>query len=241
MTSTETELIKITDDFYEAFRVCQNYPDAFQSYASTFKRLSIEASALIERHFGPVNNFSQHLWPAMHMTQQGYLGRDVVSLSYEANQVIFAAINHIRREGLLGRKSTLDVKQTYVDVSTIAILGSLVDPRFDFTRLVQMCRELNVAHQQECNITVAMLVRAVMDHIPPIFGKAKFAEVANSRPKSLKETLQPLESIRKIADTFHHVQIRKSETIPTATAVNASNAVESLLQEIIRTIREVGT
>ncbi|RUU36350.1 hypothetical protein EOC93_25280 [Mesorhizobium sp. M6A.T.Ce.TU.002.03.1.1] len=228
----------IAGSFSELFAVCENYPDNFKAYASTFKRLSIEASALIDHHFGPVNNFSQHLWPAMHMTQDGYLGRDVVSLSYEANQVIFGAINHLRRERLIGRKSTVDVKPTYVDVGTIAVLGSLADPRFDFTRLVQMCRELNVAHQQECNIAVAMLVRAVMDHIPPIFGKTTFAEVANSRPKSLKETLQPLESIRKIADTFHHVQIRKSETIPTATAVNASNAVESLLQEIIRTVRE---
>lgn len=240
MTSTETELVKITHAFYETFSVCEKYPDAFQSFASTFKRLSIEASALIDRHFGPVNNFSQHLWPAMHMTQQGYLGRDVVSLAHEANQVIFAAINHIRREGLLGSKEpTTDTKPTYVDVQTIAVLSSLADSRFDFTRLVQMCRELNVAHQQECNITVAMLVRAVMDHVPPIFGKATFAEVVNSRPKSLKETLQPLESIRKIADTFHHVQIRKRETIPTVTAVNVSNSVEILLQEIIRSIREI--
>lgn len=148
------------------------------------------------------------------------------------------AINHLRREGTLNQKPTATLKPTYVDVSTIAALNSLSDPRFDFTRLVQMCQELNVAHQQECNISVAMLVRAVMDHIPPIFGKATFAEVASSRPKSLKETLQPLESIRKIADSFNHQHIRKRETVPTATAVNVSNAVESLLQEIIRSTRE---
>ncbi|ESZ03008.1 hypothetical protein X736_26965 [Mesorhizobium sp. L2C089B000] len=177
----------------------------------------------------------------MQMNEKGYLGREVRPVAHEAAQVIQAAINHIRRGPLLGGNPSTNPKHTYVDVSTIAVLASLVDPRFDLSRLVQMCRELNVAHQQESNISVVMLVRAVMDHIPPIFGKATFAEVANSRPKSLKETLLPLESIRKIADTFHHQHIRKKETVPTATAVNASNAVESLLQEIIRTIRELGT
>jgi hypothetical protein len=238
MKSVEVELADIASSISKTFSACMKDIPYHRIYASTFKRLTIEASVLIDLQLGLGNSFSQHLWPAMHLNESGYLGRDVISVAAEALQVINGAINHIKRDVGPHHKNTLAAKPTYVDADTIASLLALSDNRFDYARLVQMCRELNIAHQQGCNISVVMLVRSIMDHVPPIFDKKTFSDVVNSRPKSLKETLAPLDSIRKIADTFIHQQIRKRETIPTPTAVNVSNAVETLLQEVVRSSRE---
>jgi hypothetical protein len=79
-------------------------------------------------------------------------------------------------------------------------------------------------------------VRAVTDHVPPIFGAPTFAEVANNiGGKSIKASLHRLEtSSRHIADSVLHQQIRKREVVPNRTQVNFSNDLDVLLGEIIR-------
>lgn len=82
----------------------------------------------------------------------------------------------------------------------------------------------------------AALVRALIDHVPPIFGARTFAEVVNNvGGKSIKESLQRLEtSSRHIADSVLHQQIRRRESVPNGTQVNFSNDLDVLLAEIIR-------
>ena len=82
-----------------------------------------------------------------------------------------------------------------------------------------------------------MLTRALLDHIPPIFGVNTFAEVANSykSSRSFKESMLHLNnSCRKIADAHLHVPIRKKEVLPSKTQVNFTNDVDVLLAEIVR-------
>lgn len=69
-----------------------------------------------------------------------------------------------------------------------------------------------------------MLLRAILDHIPPIFSKASFKEVSSGYGgKSFKDTMQHLEKgARKIADSHLHAQIRKKELLPTPLQVNFS-------------------
>jgi hypothetical protein len=77
-----------------------------------------------------------------------------------------------------------------------------------------------------------------LDHVPPIFGCKSFAEVSNnySGGKSFKESMKRLEdSSRKIADSYLHTQIRKSESLPNPTQVDFSNDLDVLLAEIART------
>lgn len=93
MTSTETALTEISNSFMAAVGACRKHPELkgemYKAYAPTFKRLSIEASAIMDHHLGFTNSFSRHLWPAMHLTDQGYLGREIASIAEEALQVIF--------------------------------------------------------------------------------------------------------------------------------------------------------
>ncbi len=109
---------------------------------------------------------------------------------------------------------------------------------FDFTKLIRLCEELNIASREECFFAIGMLTRAILDHVPPIFGVKNFSDVANNYAggsKSFKAAMKHLdEGARKIIDGFLHVQIRNNETLPTFQQVNFSQALDALLEEIVR-------
>ncbi len=89
-------------------------------------------------------------------------------------------------------------------------------------------------------MSIAMIMRAIIDHIPPIFSVASFAEVANnySGSKTFKISMKLLQrSLRSVADSHLHIQIRNKETLPTFTQVNFKAELDSLLSEIIRLLK----
>ncbi len=122
----------------------------------------------------------------------------------------------------------------YVALSRIESLRHLSD--FDPRRLIRLCEELNSSFKAENYLAVCMLLRAIIDHIPPIFQKKNFDEVAsNHGAQSFKNHMQHLaKSLRNIADTSLHIHIRKKETLPTVQQVNFSTYLDSLIEEIIR-------
>ena len=104
-------------------------------------------------------------------------------------------------------------------------------------KLIELCRELNECYSNENYLAVAMLTRALLDHIPPIFGFINFSEVANNYKgsRSFKASMLHLDnSCRKIADAHLHGPIRKREVLPSRTQVNFANDVDVLLSEIVR-------
>ena len=82
-----------------------------------------------------------------------------------------------------------------------------------------------------------MLVRAITDHVPPIFEFKSFLELANNYggAASFKKSMKHLDqSLRNIADACLHTQIRQTESIPTAIQVNFSADLDVLISEVIR-------
>lgn len=125
---------------------------------------------------------------------------------------------------------------SFVDKVRIQELNEIKNDNYDVTRLIQMCHEINDNVSNDNWISTILLVRAVLDHVPPIFGFSTFTEVSNnfSTTKSIKVSLQHLQkSSRTIADSHLHTPIRKKETLPTKTQVNFSNDLDVLLAEII--------
>ena len=85
-----------------------------------------------------------------------------------------------------------------------------------------------------------MLVRAVADHVPPIFSAKSFSEVANNypAPRSFSEQMRQLDtSLRKIADTHLHQPVRKAEVLPFAPQVDFRGALDVLLSEVVRLLQ----
>lgn len=125
---------------------------------------------------------------------------------------------------------------TLISESRLDELRAIAPPQFDLRRLIRLCEEINIAYGAGCYFATAMLIRAVLDHVPPIFGKSDFDEVANNfGGKSFKGAMQHLQNAsRNVADGHLHQQIRKSETLPTAQQVNCGQQLDVLLSEIVR-------
>jgi hypothetical protein len=129
---------------------------------------------------------------------------------------------------------------TMIADSRLGELRSLTSAYFDFKKLIRLCEEINTAYGDGCYYATAMLTRGLLDHVPPIFGKTSFSEVANNYSgggASFKGTMDQLENAaRKVADAHLHLRIRKSETLPVAQQVNFSQALDVLLSEIVRIV-----
>jgi hypothetical protein len=127
-----------------------------------------------------------------------------------------------------------------IDPRRLAELRQLTSPAYDLTKLIQLCEELNACMAAGHYLAVAMLTRAILDHVPPIFGLTKFSEVTSNYPgsKSFKESMGILGgSMRKIADAHLHTQIRQSEVLPTRRQVEVGHDLDVLLAEIVRVLK----
>lgn len=133
------------------------------------------------------------------------------------------------------QKETMRINGLYVAKERIQEIRQIKNSNFDFTKLVKMLEELNIAYSKDMVYTVAILVRAIKDHLPPIFSKKDFKEVANSRETSIKASFLNLEkSLKNIADAYMHLHIRKKENLPNMIQVDFKNDLDVLLQEIVR-------
>jgi hypothetical protein len=125
----------------------------------------------------------------------------------------------------------------YIDEVRIGDLRRTSSTKYDLRKLIALCEELNICYRSQCYHAVAALTRTLLDHVPPVFGCASFAEVANSYrgTKSFKECMQRLEgAARTIADMHLHTPVRRNESLPSRTQVNFSNETDVLLAEVIR-------
>ena len=85
-----------------------------------------------------------------------------------------------------------------------------------------------------------MIGRTILNHIPPIFNFKNFDEVVSNYGglkdnKSFKKNMAHLnDSLKHIADSYLHLQIRKQEILPNETQINFKQDLDVLLGEIVR-------
>lgn len=123
----------------------------------------------------------------------------------------------------------------YVNPDRIEALRQVTSASFSLDKLVRLCEEINIAYASECYYAVAMLQRAILDHVPPVFGATNFAGVAAGHGgRSAKAILEQLEkSTRKISDVLLHGQIAPSVSLPTPQMINAGDTLDFLLGEVV--------
>jgi hypothetical protein len=200
--------------------------------AATLNRLRIEAKTLLDQTLGIANNFSLSL----HFSSNA----NSLAAVQECRGLIQGAVNHLRRGTGLTTQANAFSKPVFVDSSRLAALRAVKSAQWDLTRLIRLCEELNIAYSNDCYMSVAMLVRAILDHVPPLLGKQNFSEIANnySGPSSFKKSMQNLQqSLRNIADAHLHIPIRQREVLPTGQQVDFHKDLDVLLGEIVRTLK----
>lgn len=124
----------------------------------------------------------------------------------------------------------------YISAERITALNEISVKSFDLTRLICLCNELNFNFQAGNYLSVGMLARTIMNHVPPIFNKPNFNEVANNvGSKSFKGSMKFLnDSMKHIADGILHEHIRTKESLPTKEQVDFRASFDVLLSEVLR-------
>ena len=118
------------------------------------------------------------------------------------------------RRMTIRNKKHLTVKtgsKDYIAKGRLQDLKAVKNNRFDFSKLIKLCQELDLAFSNRSYLSVAMLTRAILDHVPPVFGCKNFSEVANNySSKSFKDSMLNLNnSSKRISDLHVNTQLRK--------------------------------
>lgn len=122
----------------------------------------------------------------------------------------------------------------FLNTETLLRLKAVQGARLDPSKLVKMCEELNDAYARGNYISSALLLRAIINHVPPIFGASTFAEVMAQAGRSVKAILARLEEARPIADLHTHILMRQTEHLPTKNQLEPYKAsFEILVQEVL--------
>ena len=161
------------------------------------------------------------------------------SVAHELQQIALDGIKQLTKNERNEKPKTTNI-QEFISQDRIEELEKIKSMEYDLTRLITIINEINIAFENCSYISVIMLTRALIDHIPPIFGYPDFRSVYGQYgTKSFKEHMRHLDtSMRKIADSYLHTHIRKKESVPTITQVNFSQDIDVLIAEIIRKMNE---
>jgi hypothetical protein len=137
------------------------------------------------------------------------------------------------------KTNTLDHRVAFVNPQRFVELQKIHSDQFDLSKLLELCNEINKTYQTGSFFSVAMLLRAILDHVPPIFGFTTFEQVVGQYGnRSFKEHMAHLDkSLRKIADSYLHMPIRKKEVLPNQNQVDFSADLDVLLAEIVRILK----
>jgi hypothetical protein len=159
-----------------------------------------------------------------------------IALAYEYKANLQGVIDYLREASSDPTYAgTVRVNNCFVNEVTLRELRTKTSASFDLRKLVRFCEELNDCYSRANYLASVLLIRAIMNHVPPIFNCRTFGEVTAQAGKSLKAIFERLEdSARPIADLHTHALIRKQEILPTKHQVEPYKAsFELLIQEVL--------
>ncbi|WP_444910463.1 hypothetical protein [Microbulbifer sp. TRSA005] len=141
-------------------------------------------------------------------------------------------VKSIRGNALKGKSGN----SVYVSQERLKQL-EVLKSKFDYSRLIALLKEINLAFENEMFFSVGCLIRSVLDHVPPVFECSNFKGVYSnySGSRSFKSSMKNLDDqIRNIADSYLHTHIRNKESIPESQQVDVRTLLDRLLEEAIR-------
>jgi hypothetical protein len=123
----------------------------------------------------------------------------------------------------------------FLNTEVLLKLKASQNLRLDPIKLARMCEELNDAYVRGNYISSILLLRAIINHVPPVFDASTFSDAVAHLGRSAKATLVRLnEEARPIADLHTHTLMRREEHLPTKNQIEPYKAsFEILIQEIL--------
>jgi hypothetical protein len=160
----------------------------------------------------------------------------LISADKQIEEFLFLINKVIAQNKSTGLKLEALGKNTknYIDQKTLLRLRKIQNSEFDLTKLISLCNELDDNYRLDNYYSCLMILRAILDHIPPIFNKTNFQDVSTQYgTRSFKDTMKPLNvTAKKIADDYLHSQISKKVLLTTQKQVDFGANLDFLLNEI---------
>lgn len=104
-------------------------------------------------------------------------------------------------------------------------------------KLIALCQGLNDAYEAGNPYVCAAMIRAVLDHIPPVFGQPDFKQVAAQYSFTVRRTdkahAQNLEAFRPIGDDVLHRPIGPRVPVITMDNIPAPLRLNAVLHELL--------
>lgn len=200
-----------------------------------FKQKMMEVIALLDELFGDNNRYSINIVNTVNSGSGGFVGGPSLSCVRQVIGILKAANKQLSR-GVISKSKA----SSYINDIRLNELRSITSQDYDLTRLIRILEEINNANESQSLMSIAMLSRSFIDHVPPLFSCKRFSEVANSYKgsKSFKESMLHLEnSLRKVSDAHLHTHIRDKEVLPTFNQVDFRADIDVLLAEIVRILK----
>ncbi|WP_129306566.1 hypothetical protein [Streptomyces sp. L2] len=126
----------------------------------------------------------------------------------------------------------------YVDLALLDDLEqAAAGTKWKVHKLIALCQGLNDAYKAGNPYVCAAMIRAVMDHIPPVFGQPDFKQVASQHTFKMKQTdkahAQFLANYKTIGDDVMHRPIGLSVPVITMDDIPTPIRLNAVLREMV--------
>ncbi len=116
--------------------------------------------------------------------------------------------------------------------------------KFNLSRLIHFCDQINENYDHEYYESVAFTTRALMDHVPPIFGQPNFESIApqtsNGKTPSFKKSCDRLNgSLKHIVDDLIHSQINAGTSLLIKEEINFSPDLNTFLRKTLEELKKL--
>lgn len=212
------------------FRFCgpSDDPDEQTSVTSSYLYLLVQLKRLASRFL-----------PDAEATRLNAIEVDINDLmtAFAAKAEVDAILHDIEAvlEGVDENSFTVASRAWIIAPELVDRIGGEDSTKVDVQFLGRMCREINSCYAHGNIVATALLMRAVLNYVPPLFGHETFPQVVANIGRSLKDSFDHLESgLRKIADFHTHRRIGPAESYPSVAQVEPFKPqFELLLQQVV--------
>lgn len=235
---TSVELLQRYFSFYGSATRQPDISFGFNSFSIPY-----DNPQLIENYLS-FESFEKYIdnWYKEH--SESYLSKNIKNLSQ--SPLLTLGIRPYVNDAILQNLHSIGMKggRNFISDKRIQELSSIKSEQFDLTKLIELCREININFAHDNYFSVSLLVRTILNHVPPIFGERTFENVVENcgskgNALSFKRHLQNLQdSDRRVADGHAHSLIGKKEVLPTEIQIDCRSDLDILLTEVIKKLSD---
>lgn len=161
----------------------------------------------------------------------------------EAFEKFMECVYHLESELDLYFKSTWNSrnrqvnKESYINASILKCFQSKKG-YFNYQKLITLIEELNFNYANNKTYSSCAVLRAILDHIPPLLGKDNFESVANkynwgSEKSSKRKAIKKLLEFRNTADDVLHSEISGKSDVVDISYLPDKFSINTLLRECL--------